>query len=281
MTAPATRSLLREPFVHFVVLGAAIFGLWFLTGDPQPAPTDGAPRIVLGAERLLELESGFATTHGRSPDEAERAELLREAAADEVLYREGIAAGLSRGDPIVRRRVVQKMRLLLEQTSAVPEPTDAELDAWIATHRSARRQVAAVALRQVFFDAQRRADPARDAAQALAAALAGGDPPDGDPFLFGHEQGLRSLDRYRSDFGPSFAQAVADLPAEAWGLAESPWGWHLVFVEQRVEPGEQTSDFARQQALADLVRQRRQQATRAAVEELVDRYEVVVEAEQP
>ena len=268
------RNLLREPFVHFVMLGAVIFGLWFVTGEPEVSPE--APRIVLSPERVAELESGFATAHGRAPDEGERAELQREAVADEALYRQGVTLGLSRGDPIVRRRVVQKMRFLLEETSAVPEPTEAELDAWIATHRSARRQVAAVAVRQVFFDAQRRADARRDAAQALAAVRVGGEPPDGDPFLFGHEQGLRSLDRYRADFGPTFAQAVDGLSPGSWGLAESAWGWHVVLVEERVEPGEQTSAFAREQARDDLLRQRRAEATRAAIDELVASYEVEV-----
>ena len=277
-TTPTRRSLLREPFVHFVVLGAAIFGLWYLSGrseDDVVVPL----KVVVSQERRADLEAGFASTHGREPDAAERDELLREAIADEVLYREGVAAGLTEGDPIVRRRIVQKMRYLLEETRPVPEPTEAELDAWIVTHRSARRRVPAVAVKQVFFDGQRREDARRDAALALAGVQQGGDMPDGDPFLFGHEQGLRSLDRYRADFGPAFAQATGELAVGSWGLAESPWGWHLVLVEQRLEPGEQTSAFAREQAREDLLRQRRREATDVGIDELLTRYEVVVEDE--
>ena len=281
MTKPTSRSLLREPFLHFVILGAAIFGTWALVGEPAPEPSSSSPPIVIGQERLLELESGFAASQGRRPDEVERAELLRQAVADEVLYREGIAAGLSRGDPIVRRRVIQKMRFVLERTNPAAEPTEAELDAWIASQATTRPGVPAVALRQLFFDGQERADARRDAARALAAALAGDELPDGDAFLFGHELGLRSLDRYRADLGPAFAQVVSGLPEGGWGLAESPWGWHLVQVQERRSPGDQSRAFAREQARAELARDRRREATSQAVRDLVAGYEVTVEADAP
>jgi hypothetical protein len=281
VTDRPSRSLLREPFVHFVLLGAAIFALWGLVGEAEPPPSTGSVQVVLGGERILELESGFATTHGRAPSEQERAELVRDAVADEVLYREGMKAGLSRGDPIVRRRLVQKMRFLLQEMSPVPEPSEADLHDWIEARGAAGRPVPAGSIRQLFFDAEQRVDARGDAARALAVALAGDGLPEADPFLFGHELGLRDIDRFRSDFGPAFAQALLELPEGAWGLAESPWGWHLVQVLERVEPGERSSASLRTQARSELLRERREEAVRRSIDELVAGYDVTVDLAAP
>ncbi len=62
------RKLIREPLVHFLALGAVLFGIGILRGD---AAEPSANRIAITpgvVERLLE---GFRLTWQRPPTEAD------------------------------------------------------------------------------------------------------------------------------------------------------------------------------------------------------------------
>jgi len=56
---------------------------------------------------------------------------------EEILYREGLKLGLEKDDLIVKRRVVQKMRFLLEDmTPIAPPPKRNFKPGWIKTHNA-------------------------------------------------------------------------------------------------------------------------------------------------
>ena len=61
-------------------------------------------------------------------------ELVRGHVREEVLYREGLALGLDRDNPIIRRRVAQKLEFVTEGPDAV-EPDDEQLQAYLDSHR--------------------------------------------------------------------------------------------------------------------------------------------------
>jgi peptidyl-prolyl cis-trans isomerase C len=123
-----TSSLLREPLVHFVVLGTALF-LLYARVAPEPAH-----EIVVPASLVQGLVRDAERRTGRTPTPAEAEAMVERWIDDEVRYREALALGLDRGDLIVRRRLVQKMDFLLAGSTPVPAPTDAELAAWLAAH---------------------------------------------------------------------------------------------------------------------------------------------------
>ena len=108
------RSLLREPLLHFLVIGAALFGLYGLVGKKEAEPA----KIVVSAERVANLADRFARTWRRPPTQEELDGLVEDDIRDEVLYREGRAAGLDRDDAVIRRRVRQKMEFLAEDMAA-------------------------------------------------------------------------------------------------------------------------------------------------------------------
>jgi peptidyl-prolyl cis-trans isomerase C len=265
--SPSLRRILREPLLHFAVLGVAIFALWGLVGDDRP-PQDV---VVVTADRVDALVDGFSREQGRAPTPAERDALVAAEVAEEVLWREALGANLEQGDPIVRRRVVDRMRRLIEQTRDVARPTEAELAAF-AQERGASAD--RLALRQVFFDATRRSDPEAAARAALAVVRAGQEPPAGDHFALGASLGPASVAQHRIELGAPIADAVAELPEGAWTVAGSAWGWHLVHVERR-EPAA-TEGPARDQLVAAWQGRRRQEAADVAIDRLVTLYEVRV-----
>jgi len=272
-----SRSLLKEPALHFAVLGLGLFLLWGLCGDEEDAEVE---TVVIVKEQVDMLRVDFVDREGRDPEPDELAELVDREIEEELLYREGLAAGLNRGDPIVRRRVVQKMRSLMEELSPVGEPDEAALDAWIAEHGERYAGSDALAITHIWFDPTRRKDAEEDA-RACQLAVDRGDEtlPSGDPFVHGSELALRSLDRYSRELGPSFAASVSELAVGEWGLAESQFGWHVVKIDERSTAEELSTDFARRQAAWDWKQDRREQAVRQGLAEIQDRYAVEVEGQ--
>jgi peptidyl-prolyl cis-trans isomerase C len=116
------RSWVREPLLHFLLAGAAIFvvtSLWPDGGDERLITVNRQQlEDFLRARAQLDDRGQFEAYYQAMPRE-QRATLIRRVAQDEALYREGLAIGLDRADPVVRQRVIQQMRQLLSLTGCV------------------------------------------------------------------------------------------------------------------------------------------------------------------
>jgi len=264
---------LREPLVHFAVLGAALFALQRWATPPA------RDRIVVTAEVARGLRQDHARRYGAPPTAAEESVLVRRWVDDEVLVREATRLGLDRGDIIVRRRLIQKMQFLQESLARIPVPSDAELEAWLDAHATRYAAPARVSLTHVFVAADAHADPGTTAAQVAAALASGVDPARlGDPFLRGRDLPLQTESQLAGVFGASFASAVASLPAGTWSAPlRSSYGLHLVRVDAREAGRRPTLDEVRRAVTDDWTEARRDEATRTALDALRTRYRVVVE----
>lgn len=130
MTKTVTR-LLREPLFHFLLLGAALFGVWLWRKD---AGGSDSGRIVVTRARVEQLATGFARTWQRQPTPHELNGLVQDFVREEVCVREARKMGLERDDTIIRRRLRQKFEFLTEDAVEVATPTDADLAAWLKAH---------------------------------------------------------------------------------------------------------------------------------------------------
>jgi hypothetical protein len=226
--------LVREPLVHVVLLGVLLFALhrWV-------APPNASQEIVVPADALAGLRDEFRRRTGRMPSVTDEQALLDAYVNDEILVREGVALGLDRGDVVVRRRLIQKMQLLLESTEAVPAPTDAELQAYLDAHASRYASPPRVSFTHVFVSTQHAGDRAASEIDAFRTQLdAGADPATlGDPFLRGRELRLHAQGELASIFGAAFAADVMALPEGVWSAPlRSTFGFHLVRISEK-RPG--------------------------------------------
>lgn len=241
------RALAREPLLHFALLGAGVFALHASVERPAPGP---APLV---------LDAAFVEGLG-ARDDADREARIDAWIRDEVLVREARARGLDRGDPIVRRRLVQKMELLLEATADVEPPRPEEVAARLADDPR-YHQPGHTLFEHVFFR-RARADPSADARAALRT-----DPPgEGDAFLLGARIGPRTDAALRSSFGDGFADALSEAPVGRWsGPLESAYGVHLVRVERREPTRVPPLASVEGRVRADLARERRAEAVRRMI----------------
>ena len=259
------KRLLREPLIHFLLIGAVLFGIYHFT-QPRGASAP-AREIQLSLDELAQLAMLFKSQWRRDPTPDEFNRMVENKVQGEILYREALAMGLDKDDEIVKRRMAQKMQFLAEDVAAAREPTTAELKSWFEKHSAMFAQPPRLSFRHLYFSPDRRGAQARDDA-AKALAKLDGQPEDAkiaaslaDPFMFQDYYRDRAPDYLGKEFGPQFATAVAQLAPGAWrGPVESGFGWHLVFVDtvvpgrvpafEEIEPEVKTAWLAEQKALA-------------------------------
>lgn len=272
--------LLREPLVHFVAIGAAIFALHAALAPP---PRDG--RIVVSRDFVEGLRQEYAARTNRPPTPEEERALIDRFVEEEVLVREAIAMGLDRGDPIVRRRLAQKMIFLAEDGAAAREPSDDELRAYLGAHADRYGDPPRLSFRHVFLSRDRRGQAAASDARAALGDLSqrGKDPGSmGDPFLQGASFVRRTPAEIEAIFGRAFTQALLASPKGAWsGPVASSYGEHVVEVVDRLESGLPPLEAVRARVRADLIEERRAAASREMKARLRARFQVQIETAPP
>src|SRR5262245_53554723 len=125
---------LKEPLFHFLLIGCAVFGLNAVFASRQDGGRGGERDIVVSRGRIQSMEEIFRRQWGRPPSADEVQGLVNDYVREEALMREAVALGLDRDDAVVRRRLAQKMEFLSEDAASAIQPTDADLQAYMAAH---------------------------------------------------------------------------------------------------------------------------------------------------
>ncbi len=256
----------------FLVLGVGVFAL-----DLWPARGGKESHVIeVTADEVEGLHARWTAQWGRPPTGLELQRLLDEAVDEEILYREAQRLGLDVEDAIVRRRLAQKMTFVLEDAGHAALSGD-DVEEYYARHAERYRRPARTTFDHVFLSADRRADPAGDAAVLLRGMATDdrGWAQVGDPFMLARTYAARTDPQVARLFGAGFADAVSALPAGDWnGPVESTYGMHLVRVRERTPSRTPPLDELRDRVAADLREERRRERGRAAYRALSDDYEV-------
>lgn len=276
-------AFLREPLLHFAALGVLLFAAdaaWGPERAPAPADTATPSRrepIVVDDRVRADLAATWRLSHAAPPTEAEMAALVEDWIREEILYREGLARGLDRGDPEIRDRIAAQMAYLLEARLPAAEPTEAELRAFFEAEPERWAKNELVDFVQVFVDG--KDDAARARAEQLLQALQGGASPAGlgDTFSGGRRYRRRKIPDLAAHFGDAFVAGMNIQPLGVWALRESRFGLHLVRIEARSPAEAPAFEAVRDRVAHDLRRERRTDGLARAIAELRAGWEVAVE----
>ena len=270
--------LLREPLLHFLLLGALLFVAYGWLNRAGLAALD---EIVVSQSQVEGLVMQFEKVWQRPPTADERQALIDSWVRDEVFYREALAMGLEQDDPVVRRRLSQKLQFILDTGSESGAPTDAELQAWLDAHAERYRTEATYALRQAYFDPARHAEKLDSVIAAAKHALAAAQDAASDPTMLPATLAGRASDVERA-FGAEFEQALRELPVGGWqGPVRSTFGLHLVELSARTDSRAASLADVRPEVARDLMQARAEAAQEALYENLRARYEIRIEPEAP
>ena len=226
---------LREPLVHFLVLGAGIFLLAALVGESDQDQPD---QIVVSVGQIDRLVETWQRTWQRPPTQVELEGLVEDHIREEILYREAIAMGLDRDDTIIRRRLRQKMEFLPQDLVDQVEPTDAELRTYLRENADAYQVETRVSFQHIYLNLERRGTAAEgDARRLLADLKANGGPVEpavlSDPILLPYDLESLSESEVARLFGQEFASRLIEIAPGDWtGPLGSSYGLHLVRVRE-------------------------------------------------
>jgi parvulin-like peptidyl-prolyl isomerase len=281
MAGGTFRRWLREPLLHFLLAGLALFA-GYRALNPDGGGREPSGRIEISDDDVQQLALAWRAQWQRPPTADEMRGLLDDRIREEILYREALALGLDKGDTIVKRRLAQKMAFLAEDISSLRDPSAAALRAWFDKNRERFAQPGRVSFRHLYFSPDRRGEQARAGATQALAALAG-KPGNvrtaglADKFMAQDYYVERDPEQVAEVFGVKFAQELVRLKPDRWqGPLESGLGWHLVFVEA-IAPG-RTPAFEEVEAAvkAEWIEAQRAEMRERAFDAMKARYEVVL-----
>src|SRR3974390_1285300 len=161
------KRLVREPLLHFLVLGAVLFAIYAYMHRGRMG-IESSKQIVVSLDELRQMEIYFESQWHRQPTPEEFNAMVEDRVREEVLYREALAMGLDKDDEIVKRRMAQKMQFLAEDVAAAHEPSTAELKAWFDKNKEKFALHSRYSFRPLSFSPDKRGQNAQaDAAKAL------------------------------------------------------------------------------------------------------------------
>jgi len=220
--------LSREPLLHFTLLGAIIFG-----ADAVLHPPAKDEKVITVTKVMRQsFIDNFDEDKERAPSSEQLQKMIDSWVASEILYREGKALSVDRGDETIRDRIAFKMQLLIFDQIRVPRPTDEQLKAWFAENHARFDEPERVsfyitpptdqATAQHQLDdivQQRESEELQHLTRAILA---------------------RPVDSLAPAFGETFRDQLLAMPEGEWKLLQSKDGWHVARLDSR-RPGDLAS----------------------------------------
>ena len=275
--------LLREPLLHFIVIGAAIYLLYGVFAEPAPEETDRT--IVVSAGEIEWMQTSWQKRWNRPPTDKEMDGLIQQYIRETVLYREALTMGLNQNDQVIRRRLAQKLEFLAKDLVVLTPPTDEQLQAYFDEHRDRYQEPARYTFTQVFVDPDKRGDVTlADAEKIKATLIAQGDAIEdpgalGDGFMLQNHYPEKNPIEIRKNFGSGFTESLVELSPGQWhGPVLSGYGVHLVYLSNVSAPAAPVFVELRERVTQDWKAERGEELNQKFYANLREQYTVVIEA---
>lgn len=259
---------LREPLLHFVLLGGLLFAADHFLSATKP---DESRTIVVGADVDGEAVETFRAARGRDPNSQELEALHKVWLDNEVLYREGLALQVDKGDPAIRERVIFKALSVVDSNVKLPPIDDTKLRAWFEQHRDKYDEPA----RFDFEEAALSGDTSEKAVRDFVEQLNHGTPGDAKAGLrlFKNRPHQNLVDSYGADF----AKALEAATPGTWQALQAKDAWRAVKLDQAIAPRPAQFETVRGPVMQDWKDAVASEQRSAAVHALAKKYTVKYE----
>lgn len=283
---------LREPLLHFLLLGAGLF--WLYNALNENVIEDDPQTIVVDRDKLLTYiqyrsKSFQPDYYGKMLDtmpEPELRQVINNYVREEAMYREAKALQLDRNDYIARLRLIQQLEFITRGfiEAVGPELSEASIAAYYQAHQENYQVAPKVTFTHVFFNAEKR-DPAEAEAQArqTLARLNSEQvafekaPGYGDRFYYHVNYVQKEPEEVISHFGRDLWQSLEQLTPNQnlwYGPFRSNYGYHLVMLVAKSSAYIPELAHIRDKVIADLRREQEEKQFDAAIQGIVDTYRV-------
>jgi hypothetical protein len=259
-----------------------LLALMILLAKGSPVDREDGGRVVFTEADLAHVSAAFERTWSRPPTAIELRNAFDRYVRDEVFYREALARGLDRNDPVVKMSLVLKITMLGTAQAQATEPTDAEFEAFFELRTERYRIPGSFDLLQVCLSTDKHGERAETVASELLVRFREQEPhPErlaelGDMLMLPNVARNATEDNLVRIFGTECRDAVLSLPVGEWeGPVESGFGLHLVKITQRQEPRIPEWTEVRDRIANDMQFEGRTAAEDQFYSEILPRYEVI------
>lgn len=286
------KKLLRDPLIHFAILGALIY--WLINTlspslndlDSQTIRISESDLVTYLQNRDQVFDSALYKKKLASYSPEQRAFAQAQFVQQEVLFREAKKLGLDQNDQLLRRRLIQKIKYFLEGLSSATTTVEAvQVDAFYAEQKQHYLKPATVSFSHIFYKAENAKDPSatKRAMQALNSHTLKQvmlSPSSSDHFPYHRHYVDKSESQISRHFGREFAQALFSLDAksEQWqGPIESAYGQHLIMVNNKTAANVPPLSDIAERVTEDLQRKLQTEELQKQIDQLIAQYQIVAE----
>lgn len=271
------KQLIKEPLLHFILLGVGLF--YFYAGVVQP--TSANNEISISESKIEQLIYSFEKSALRPPSEKELNTLIKNHFKEQVAYQKGVEMGLLEGDTLIKKRIQQKLEFIVEDAVSDSEPSDEQLTQFLQAHQEDYRHDERFSFVQLYFDPQKHTDFNGDMLTIFEQLT--------DQHFDKQEQLLAWSDDIFLEleftnipfhqvarlFGSEFAMSLSLLPTNQWQQKiKSGYGTHIVYLKAitggELQPLEQIHAKVKQ----DWLNEQREQTLAAFYQNLFDEYQI-------
>ncbi len=255
--------MIKEPMLYFILGAMLLYLLFHVVLDSPPQTVEQTMQI--NNQLLNTLRNSFQLQYQRQPQDNELAGLLRDYVEEEAQVREAKRLQLDQDDPVIRRRLVQKLHFLFQNLD--DQVSMENLEQYYQLHASRYTEPATLEFDQVYFAAD---PPTLDEFTQHR--------PTGNAFALGNSFNQANVEMIQRTFGPQFVTQLEALPLNRWqGPVTSAYGFHFIRVRIWNQPQQQPFSEIKDQVKADYLRQQQIQLREQSISQIVKRQPVQIE----
>lgn len=268
------KKLIKEPLVHFILLGSLIYGASYFTVDNDK----NSQEIVVTEGKLEQLAMLFRKTWQRPASPEEFQNVVNEYVLEQAAYIEGVKLGLNTNDIVITRRVRQKLDFIAEESGPKVEVTDKVLTLYLKENAEKFNTENRYTFKQVFFESgQQNNETINGWLTKLNSNAALDISQLGKPSFFAPLYTQKSTSEIEREFGINFAARFINMPVREWqGIIHSAYGAHLVYVEAKQVGRLPSLAEVRSKVIREWEHEQRQATIKNFYQELLTRYPVTV-----
>jgi len=233
--------ILPDPIFHFIIIGGLLFaldGFFLSTTNPKYL-------INIDQYRIDWIKNTSFKENGNIPNRQVLSGLIHNDIKQEVFFREALSLNLEKDDVIVRRRLIEKFKFMLEGMTNMSPPTEMQLSEFYRQNPDLFIQPERYSFTHYYFSTEEREHAKEDAEYSLKNYLSINSnlkPTDsinkkiGDPFIMRYHYNNLNKTQISTNFGDEFTKNLTSQTVGNWtGPIESIYGWHLIKISDRRE----------------------------------------------
>ena len=267
-------TFLREPLLHFLLIGA---GLFFIYYQMNSSSLQNDKSIHITKADLEKISTNWYNSKGRAPTLKEKEQLLDIFIQDQILYHEAISKGLDKNDETIRLHLVKKMKFVLDDRTIISEPTQTELENFLSNNSSKFVEESSISFNQVVFTPSKSSQDINKDANLFLERLKNSTSSKvstvGDEVVLS-EKGISNV------FGKEFASIVFSLPTKSWqGPIKTKHGVHLIYIHSRtISQVPKLSDI-KDRVTLEWRKTKRDESNEIFYKNLSKKYEIIIDDE--